>query len=192
MELLRINNTQFDEEWRDIKGYEGLYQVSNLGRVKSLKRIVRANTCGIREIPEKILTACKSNCGYLLVVLCKNGKHKNKNVHRLVAETFLPNPLKCKEVNHKDEDKYNNVLENLEWCDRIYNANYGTGIPRCASQKWKSVEMINKHSGKVIASFKSLKDASVSTRISNNSFSSVCRGKTNSAGGYKWRLKYDN
>lgn len=180
------------EEWRDIKGFEGLYQVSNLGRVKSLKRFVRANTCGIRGISEKILSACISNSGYLSVVLCKNGKHKPISVHRLVAETFLPNPIDYKEVNHKDEDKLNNLLDNLEWCDRTYNANYGTGIKRCSMKKWKPIEMIDMYSGNVIASFKSIKEAANATKVDYKYISSACRGVVNTAGGYKWRFKYDN
>ena len=106
------------EEWRDIKGYEGLYQVSSLGRVKSLN-YRHTNR-------EKILKYGKNNRGYLHVNLCKKGTIKSFQIHRLVAESFIFNPNNYKEVNHKDENKQNNRVDNLEWCDRKYNINYGT------------------------------------------------------------------
>ena len=107
------------EEWKDIKGYEGRYQVSNLGRVKSLN-YNRTNR-------EKILSLNKHNKnGYYSVQLSKSNVCKRFLVHRLVAESFIDNPNNYKEVNHKDENKSNNCVSNLEWCDRKYNVNYGT------------------------------------------------------------------
>ena len=110
------------EEWRDIKGYEGLYQVSNKGRVKSL-----GNN---KTKKEKILSLKPSNNGYIRVYLCKNGKQKPFSVHRLVAQAFLLNPNNLPVVNHKDENKLNNNVENLEWCTVAYNNTYGTKIER--------------------------------------------------------------
>ena len=104
-----------DEIWKDKKDYEGHYQVSNFGRVKSIK-----------FGKERILKPLTNSSGYLCVNLYKNGIIKTYLVHRLVAEIFLPNPNNYKEVNHKDEDKSNNIVSNLEWCDRCYNNNYGT------------------------------------------------------------------
>lgn len=109
------------EEWRDIEGYEGLYQVSNKGNVKSLNYR--------RSGKEKKLRPEKLN-GYLLVCLSKDKKHKGFLVHRLVAKYFLENPDNLPVVNHKDENKENNSSENLEWCTQRYNVNYGTGIQR--------------------------------------------------------------
>ena len=109
------------EEWRDIKGYEGIYQVSNLGRVKSLK-----GWNGKKYISrEKILKVSKQEisktyCRYK-VDLIKDGERKNLKVHRLVAEAFIPNPNNYKEVNHKDSNPLNNCVCNLEWCDHKYN-----------------------------------------------------------------------
>lgn len=103
------------EVWKDIKGYEGEYKVSNYGRVKSLK-----------NHKEKILKQWKNNKGYLNIALYKNKKSKMYRVHRLVALAFIPNPENLPEVNHKDEIKENNHVDNLEWCDRKYNMNYGT------------------------------------------------------------------
>lgn len=179
------------EEWRDIKGFEGLYQVSSMGNVKSLERQVRANTCGIRTLREKILSDCMNKSGYNLVVLCKNGKRINKMIHRLVAEAFIPNPNNVSEVNHKDENKRNNCVSNLEWCDRIYNANYGTGVERCAKKKWKPVEMMdNAHN--VLKLFNSALEAEMETGINRKNISSVCLGKRKDAGGYLWRFVYGN
>ena len=103
------------EEWRDIKGYEEKYQVSNLGRVKSLK-----DRYG--NYREKILKYSKNNRGYLTVSLCKNSKVKLFTVHRLVAQAFIENSNNYPEVNHKDENKENNRVDNLEWCDKIGRA----------------------------------------------------------------------
>lgn len=103
------------ERWRDIKGYEGLYQISNCGRVKSLK-----------YCKEKILKSIKSSNGYLQVNLYKDGKRKYFLVHRLVATAFIYNIENYSQINHKDEIKSNNYVSNLEWCDYSYNNNYGT------------------------------------------------------------------
>ena len=115
------------EEWRDIKGYEGKYQVSNLGRVKSLNY----NRTG----KENILSSTPDKGGYLIVNLYKKGKRRGFSVHKLVALHFIPNLNNFSEVNHKDENKSNNCVENLEWCDRKYNVNYGTRNKRDSEKK---------------------------------------------------------
>lgn len=111
------------EEWRQVIEYEGLYQVSSLGRVKSLKD----NNDKSRE---KILRQVKLKNGYLKVNLWKNGKIKNCTVHRLVANAFIPNPSGFRCVNHRNEDKTDNCIGNLEWCDQKYNVNFGSVIKR--------------------------------------------------------------
>lgn len=112
------------EIWKDIKGYEGLYQVSNMGRIKSLN---------YRNTGEKGLLNGKPNSGgYLIVGLSKNKKTKSFYIHKLVAENFLPNPKNLPEVNHIDENKENNTVYNLEWCDRKYNNNYGSRTERAS------------------------------------------------------------
>lgn len=118
------------EEWRSIEGYEGLYEVSNTGQVRSLDRYVKTCYEAYKLHKGKILSPAKDKNGYLKVHLCYNGKHNIIRVHRLVAQAFLPNPDNLPEVNHKDEDKTNNNVDNLEWCDRKYNNNYGTKIER--------------------------------------------------------------
>lgn len=108
------------EIWKDIKGYEGKYQISNLGNVKSLKDS-RGN------FREKLLKLQKDTKGYLRIQLFKNGKGETKKVHRLVAEAFIPNPNNLPEVNHiKEFEKDNNIVENLEWVTSKQNSNHGT------------------------------------------------------------------
>lgn len=105
------------ELWKDIKGYEGLYQISNLGRVKSLSRITSQN----KILPEIILKPQLCGHGYFAVGLCKNGKMTNNYIHRLVADMFILNPSDLQQVNHIDGDKSNNCVENLEWISNSDN-----------------------------------------------------------------------
>lgn len=114
-----------EEIWKDMVGYESLYQISNLGNVKCLPKYIYS--LGYPELrKEKPLKAHINRYGYLQVCLSKNKKIKTIYVHRLVAQTFIPNPNNLPCVNHKDEDKTNNRVENLEWCTHKYNNNYGT------------------------------------------------------------------
>ena len=113
------------EEWKDVEGYEELYQVSNEGNIRSLN-YNHTNTI-------KNLKLVVVNSGYVIVGLTKNGKTKRKYVHRLVGEAFIPNPNNYKCINHKNEDKTLNTVENLEWCDHKYNDNYGTRNDRISA-----------------------------------------------------------
>lgn len=119
------------EKWKPVKGYEGLYEVSDFGRIKSLKRTETVkNKRGetyTRSHKERILAqTLDGRSNYLQVMLCKDGKGKKHLVHRLVANAFIENPLSLQEVNHIDEDKTNNCAANLEWCTHKYNSNYGS------------------------------------------------------------------
>lgn len=123
------------EIWKEIKGFEGYYEVSDLGRVRRLDRYDYG--CGYaRFYKGRILkNLTYKTTGYLHVQLCKSGTIVNKSVHRLVAEAFIPNPDNLPQVNHKDEDKSNNCVDNLEWCDVTYNMNYGTKQQRTNKTK---------------------------------------------------------
>ena len=167
-----------EEEWRDIAGYEGLYQVSDLGRVRSLDY----NHTGRAQV----LKPTMARNGYLLVWLFKNGKSKSYLVHRLVAEAFLSNADGLPEVNHNDENKTNNAVSNLEWCDRSYNVNYGTGIDRMAAALSKPVQQLTLD-GILVALWPSTHEAARQTGVYQGNICSCCNGKLRSTGGYKWQ-----
>lgn len=171
-----------EEVWKDILGYEGHYQVSNKGRVKSLK-----------QGKERILKQIINKRGYLRICLIKNGKKKIYMVHRLVAKSFLPNPNSLPQINHKDEDKTNNKVENLEWCDQKYNHNYGT-INQRISEKMtngklsKPVLQFTKD-GKFVKEWKSTMDAKRNLGYASCHISSCCTGRYKSAYGFIWKYK---
>lgn len=162
------------EIWRDIKGYGGLYQVSNLGNVKSLK-----------FGKERILKPGKKPTGYLIVILCDNGRRSTIHIHRLVAEAFIHNPLNFPQVNHKDENPSNNRADNLEWCDSSYNINYGSRNEKVTDKRSIRVNQYTKN-GVFIKQWKSSTEASRELSISASSLCQCCQGKIKSAGGFKW------
>lgn len=133
------------EIWKDVVGYEGLYQVSNLGRVKSLKRTCIGKNGVIVFTDEKIKDAIDNGRGYLSVSLYKDNKQSNKYVHRLVAESFILNPYDYPCVNHKDEDKRNNKASNLEWCTYHYNNTYGSAKERFSKTYRKNAKTMKKY-----------------------------------------------
>lgn len=135
-----------NEIWKDIKGYEKLYQVSNMGRIKSYPRIK-----GCIYFDEMILNLHDNGKQYLYIDLYNNNKKKKYYIHRLVAEAFINNPNNLPEINHKDEDRYNNFANNLEWCTHKYNLNYGNhNLKQSLSKKGKRTGKDNASSIKVI------------------------------------------
>lgn len=172
------------EIWKDIKGYEGFYQVSNKGNVKSLNYH--------RTGEEKIRKPKVDRYGYLIVALYKNGKCKTLFVHRLVLMTFAPIENMDKlDVNHKDEDKQNNCLSNLEWCDKSYNNNYGTRTQRTE----KPVVQLDRNSNEIVNVFNSAMEAK-RQGFDNSNISNCCKNKFHRKGNniykdYKWQYMSD-
>lgn len=169
------------EVWKDIdwvKGYEGLYQVSNLGRVKSLARY---DSNG-RFLKERIKKLVPIQTGYLTTLFCVDGVLKNMFVHRLVATAFIPNSENLPEVNHKDENKQNNCVENLEWCDRKYNLAYGNKRLKEAKTKGFPVYCIE-----LDKTFWSVNEAARCTGLVASTIHANCKGKLSHAGDYHWR-----
>ena len=166
------------EIWKDIKGYEGLYQISNKGRVKSL-----GNN---KTRKEKILSPKPKSNGYIEVKLCKKGeKPKPFLVHRLVAEHFLPNPDNLPVVNHKIDDfkhRSDNRVENLEWCTVEYNNNYGSRNEKI-SKKIVCIE-----TGEIFSSSKDVINRMFNGKGHFDTISKCCLGKRKSAFGYHFKF----
>lgn len=168
------------ELWKDIPNFEGLYQVSNLGRVKSFRQGTKH-----RWEPDYILKSSLANNGYCQVTLYDNTKRKKFLVHRLVAEAFIPNPDNLPQINHKDEDPTNNAASNLEWCTARYNNAYGTARIRSIDSKSKPVEQLTLD-GKLIAIYRSTRIASELLGIKKGSIKAVI-GTKYQCHGYLWR-----
>lgn len=167
------------EIWKNIEGYDG-YQVSNLGNVKSLNY----NKTG----KEKIMKLCKDKYGYLTLILYKEGKNKFMRVHRLVADAFIKNPNNLPQVNHRNEDKTDNRVENLEFCDAKYNMNFCTRNERSSKSKTNG-----KKSKKVICietgvTYPSLSEVHRQFGFSESNISAACRGKYKQSYGYHWKF----
>ena len=186
-----------EEIWKDIEGYEGIYQVSNLGRVRSLDRLVPA-ACALSKGNQVVNYLRKGvilkphiagKSGYQYVALSIGDKPKYCRVHRLVACAFIPNPDNLPEVNHIDEDKSNNRVDNLEWVTHIQNEHHGTKIERGArTRDRRPVEALNEK-GEVVARYDRIADAAKALGISISTIWQVCNKIRNykTAGGYRWR-----
>ena len=183
---------ELKEEWRPVKGYENIIEVSNLGRVRSISRYEKTGNKGRKFVRGKILKCEKMAKGYIRIKPTRRLGGKRFLVHRLIAETFIPNPNNYPVVNHKDEDKSNNKVENLEWCTPRYNSKYGTCQQRRSIYRKRAVEMIDKNTKEVIEIFDSMKSAEEKTHISAKQISAVCRGYDKSARGYYWRYANGN
>lgn len=186
------------EVWRAVVGYEGYYEVSNFGRLKSLSRVDYKGH--VRK--ERILKPTKKKNGYLHLILSKNGVRKDFLVHRLVAEAFIPNPDNLLIVNHRDENKENNFVfvkedgsvdfqkSNLEWCDYRYSTKYGTRTERAAKAmtNGKLSKPVYQYTldGTFVREWPSLKEIYRQTGWYFANISACCRGERKSAYGYVW------
>lgn len=191
-----MNENDATERWKPIKGYEGTYSVSTFGRVRREQGFRYGGCCGIACVSERILKPTFTK-GYANVGLSLCGKLKRKQIHRLVAEAFIPNPNELPQINHKDENRGNNTLENLEWCTAKYNVNYGHHNEKISKSRhsekskkqWR--EAIEKTKKKVMCIdtgevFDSTTEAEKATGAKHSNISFVCLGKRKRAGGYRW------
>ena len=168
-----------EEIWKDIEGYEGSYQVSDYGNVRGLDRYVDCLNGQRRFIRGRTIKVSKDSRNfYMLTRLCFNGDTETRLAHRLVAEAFIPNPNNYPQVNHKDEDKANNNVGNLEWCTHKYNLNYGTCIERIVisnrdncKRRMKKVICLN--DTKI---FQSAREAGNYYHVDRTNISRVCNG----------------
>lgn len=169
-----------NEIWKDVAGYEGLYQVSNFGRVKSLNYNHKKET--------RIMKDASNLLGYHFVNLCKAGTKKIAYIHRLVALAFIPNPYNLPIINHKDCNPGNNTASNLEWCTYLYNNNYDKHRERISLAKYKPVLQYDRE-GNFVQEYPSAKSLNELYGYNANNISAVCRGKRQTAHNYVWRYK---
>lgn len=170
-----------EEIWKDIIGFEGLYQVSNLGRVKSFRK-PKQYKCADEYIMKEYI----GNSGYIVVTLYKSRSRTKKLVHRLVADAFIPNPENLPHVNHKDENKHNNRADNLEWCTPKYNNNYGTLSMRAAAAHGRMIDQFLPN-GEWLARYACI---SIAAKLSGFSYSVIknhCNGDSRYSRDYLWR-----
>ena len=184
-----------NEIWKDIPNYEGLYQVSNFGRIKKLNKkmiVKQENRTFIYHSKERMLKPQKEKTGYFNVVLYNATNKKHFKVHRLVAEAFIPNPENKPQVNHIDGNKQNNCVSNLEFCTNGENQihAWGTGLQKRyigkenpKSKKVKQFDINNKY----IKTWDCIREVERTLKIKNYNITSCCKGKRKTAGGYIWR-----
>lgn len=175
-----------EEIWKPIQGYEGLYEVSSYGRVKSVERDLIYKNGKKHHRKEKILKVLTGNRGYITVCLYNKTKRELVLVHRLVAEAFVPNPDNKPQVNHKDENKTNNCVENLEWMTAKENINYGTRNERMAKAKSKPVAQYTKD-GELVKVWSSTHEAARQLGIRQGNISNVALGRSKTCGGFVWK-----
>ena len=175
-----------NEEWRDVKGYEGLYQVSSEGRVKSLERKIPHWRGGERTVKERILKPSDDCRGYLRVDLRDGSKQKHFKVHRLVCEAFHENPDNKPQVNHINEIKTDNRASNLEWATARENSNFGTRNERLGKAQSKSVGQYTRD-GELVKIWPSTIEVQRQTGFSNGNISLAANGKYKQAYGFRWK-----
>ena len=176
-----------NEEWRDVVGYEGRYQISSMGRVKSLARTFIGKGGGEHLVKERVLKPCDNGRGYLYIGLSDGtGEHKRHYIHRLVGEAFLPRAEGKDAINHKDEDKTNNNVWNLEWVSHKENCNFGTRNERIAKANSKPVAQYTKD-GAFIKAWASAAEVKRQLGFNHSNIIQVAKGNRKTACGFIWK-----
>lgn len=175
------------ENWKDIEGFEGIYQISDKGNVRSLDRTIICSNGSIRFQKGTDIKPYINEQGYRTVVLHNDGKHKMGRVCRLVADAFIPNTDRLPQVNHKDENKQNDEKENLEWCTCLYNLTYNDLHHRRNNKNnKKSKKVAQIKDGEIIKVFPSVREVERELGYNNGNISQCCNGKTKTSYGYEW------
>lgn len=195
MKTITINIPDDCEQWKDIEGYEGIYQVSNKGRVKTLPHVSRCKGYNLhnkivpdfnKKVLENITNGYTTKFGYKQIRLCKDGIKTRFYIHRLVAKAFIDNPNNYEFVNHKDENKSNNTVENLEWCTKSYNCLYSNNHMK-ANENTKIIIKQYDLNNNFIASYNSISEAARITSVAKSSIIKCYKGKIKTAGKYIWK-----
>lgn len=178
--------------WKDIKDFEGYYQVNENGKIKCLSRKVEGKNNSIRTLKESYLTPTNNGKDYYVVTLYKNKKRYFKKVHRLVAEAFIENPNNLPQVNHIDGNKSNNNYKNLEWCDNKYNCIHrnklynNKNIENATKAKMKPCAKVDLKTNKILEIYNSYKEAGEKNNFDKDYISQCARGKIKSYKNFKW------
>lgn len=178
-------------KWSDITGYEGLYEVSTDGRVRTIQHVTNGHTFPSRDLTVSVYKSQR----YARVRLYKDGKSKDILVHRIVAETFIPNPDNKPQVNHINGNKFDNSVGNLEWCTASENQKHAfkTGLKDIEDTIKKTRKKVLQldMSGNTIREWRSMSDAARELGLQVSNISHCCKGRIGSTGGYKWQLVSD-
>lgn len=174
------------EEWKPVVGFEGYYEVSNYGNVRSLDRTTIYKNGRVHHTAGRHLAISLNSQGYRKTIFSVNGKHATPRVCRLVAMAFIPNPNNFPQVNHKDENKLNDCADNLEWCDCKYNNNYGTAPMRRIEGRKKPINQFTLD-GQFVCRWSCASDAEKKTGVYHSHIAQCCKGKFKQMGGYVWR-----
>ena len=184
-----------DSIFKPIKGFENMYEISNYGIIKSVDRNIICKDGQIKPIKSRYIRPADNGSGYKFVYLWKDNKQHRYYVHRLVAETFIPNPENKPTVNHKDGNRYNNCVDNLEWAtysENIQHA-FNTGLNKSTlgwknpkANRWRPVEKCNLN-GEVICKFDTIQDAADDLQVPDKYIYKVCRGEISNTKGFKYR-----
>lgn len=177
---------ELERKWKEIKGYEGKYIVSNYGEIVSLPRYKQNHNKKQYVQPKDILKYINNKNGYTYVFLCNNSKYKNIRLHKIVATAFIPNPKNLPQINHIDGNKQNNRVDNLEWCTASENIKHAYKMGLVKNNNKIKVKQYN-IKGELVNSFNSISEASNKTGVSAGAISMCINNKRKTANKFIWK-----